>query len=72
VIVAHGNVFLLAAGTRPPEGGAAIVRADGRGGFVVQAILEPGDWSRLLEIPVGAVRDPHCDEPEHDPSNMGA
>lgn len=53
VIVAHGNVFLLAAGTRPPEGGAAIVRADGQGGFVVQALLEPGDWSRLLENAAG-------------------
>ena len=50
VIVAHGNVFLLAAGTRPPEGGAAIVRADGGGGFGVEAILDPADWATLLII----------------------
>ena len=48
VIVAHGNVFLLAAGTRPGEAGAAIVRGDGRGGFSVVAMLNPEEWSSLV------------------------
>ncbi|GAB4354332.1 MAG: histidine phosphatase family protein [Gammaproteobacteria bacterium] len=51
VIVAHGNVFLLAAGTRPAELGAAVVRADGEGGFSVEAMLDPEDWIELAISP---------------------
>lgn len=51
VIVAHGNVFLLAAGTRPMEAGAAIVRGDGRGHFSVIAMLSPDAWSSLSATP---------------------
>ncbi|KAA3630461.1 MAG: hypothetical protein DWQ09_00050 [Proteobacteria bacterium] len=50
VIVAHGNVFLLAAGTRPSEAGAAIVRGDGRGGFSVVAMVGPEEWASLIAI----------------------
>ena len=48
VIVAHGNVFVLAAGTRPPEAGAAVVRPDGASGFEIVAMLDAEDWSCLL------------------------
>lgn len=47
VIVAHGNVFVLAAGTRPPEAGAAVVLPRGGDAFDVVAILEPTDWELL-------------------------
>ena len=47
VIVAHGNVFLLAAGTRPPELGAAVLRANGKGGFTVVRLLAPEEWATL-------------------------
>lgn len=50
VIVAHGNVFVLAAGTRPPEAGAAIVRGDGASGFEIVAMLDAEDWTRLLDM----------------------
>lgn len=49
VIVAHGNVFLLAAGTRPPEAGAAIVRPLPGGRFDVVAMFAPDDWDKLRE-----------------------
>lgn len=47
VIVAHGNVFLLVAGTRPVEAGAAIVRGTGGEAFDVVAMLAPEDWFGL-------------------------
>lgn len=47
VIVAHGNVFLLAAGRTPVEAGAAIVRGDGGGGFTVVDMINPDEWSTL-------------------------
>jgi hypothetical protein len=47
VIVAHGNLFMLVAGPRPVELGAAILRGDGRGGFSMVGQLAPEDWSKL-------------------------
>ncbi|MDZ7749668.1 MAG: histidine phosphatase family protein [Halofilum sp. (in: g-proteobacteria)] len=47
VIVAHGNVFLLAAGQRPPEGGAAVVRPTGDARFDVLGTITADDWLRL-------------------------
>jgi hypothetical protein len=48
VLVAHGNVFLLAGGdARPVEAGAAILRPDGAGGFAVRALLRPEQWAAL-------------------------
>lgn len=47
LIVGHGNVFLLAVGTRPPEAGAAIVRNDGPGGITLIEVVGPDDWARL-------------------------
>lgn len=44
VLVAHGNVFLLVAGERPPEGGAAVVRPEGDGRFTVLGILAAEAW----------------------------
>ncbi len=49
VLVGHGNVFLLVAGARPPEAGAAVVRPDGAGRFTVMDILSAGDWASLAE-----------------------
>lgn len=47
VLVAHGNVFLLAAGERPPEGGAAIVRPRGDGQFEVLGTITADTWISL-------------------------
>lgn len=47
VLVAHGNVFLLAAGERPPEGGAAIVRPHGDGRFEVLGTVTADAWIAL-------------------------
>ncbi len=47
VLVAHGNVFLLAAGERPPEGGAAIVRPLGDGRFDVLGTVRAATWTAL-------------------------
>ncbi len=47
VLVAHGNVFMLVSDRRPVEGGAAVVRPDGKGGFEVVAHLAPEDWLRI-------------------------
>lgn len=44
VIVAHGNVFLLAAGERPPEGGAVVVRPGGEDGFEVLGTITAAEW----------------------------
>ncbi|MDX1610080.1 MAG: histidine phosphatase family protein [Halofilum sp. (in: g-proteobacteria)] len=49
VLVAHGNVFLLAAGERPPEGGAAIVRPLGDGEFELLGTIPAGTWPELVE-----------------------
>lgn len=49
VIVAHGNVFLLAARTRPVELGAAVVRSDRNGGFSVVARISPEEWATLAK-----------------------
>lgn len=51
VLVAHGNVFLLVAGERPPEGGAAVVRPEGDGEFALLGILSAEDWMALAEGP---------------------
>lgn len=47
ILVAHGNVFVLVAGIRPVEAGAAIVRPDGKGGFTLIELLEPAAWATL-------------------------
>ena len=44
VLVAHGNVFMAVANTRPPEGGAAIVSPTGEGRFEVVGMLSARDW----------------------------
>lgn len=44
VLVAHGNVFLLAAGARPPEAGAAIVRPRGDGEFDFLGTVTAETW----------------------------
>lgn len=48
VIVAHGNVLLLAGGTRPVEAGAVVVRGDGAGGYEIVAMLAPDEWASVL------------------------
>lgn len=53
VVVAHSNVFLMVAGTRPPEAGAAILQGEGAGQFRVIAQLSPEDWSRALAAEKG-------------------
>lgn len=45
VLVAHGNVFVLVAGERPPEGGAAVVRPEGDGAFSLAGILPAEAWT---------------------------
>lgn len=47
VLVAHGNVFLLAAGERPPEGGAVVVRPRGDGRFAVRGTVTAAQWIEL-------------------------
>ncbi len=47
VIVAHGNVLMLAAGRRPPEAGTAIVRPAGGGEFEVVAVWDAATWLKL-------------------------
>ena len=47
VLVSHGNVFMLVSDRRPVEGGVAIVRPDGRGGFRVLGHVAPEDWTEL-------------------------
>lgn len=54
VLVAHGNLFVLAAGARPVEAGAAIVRPDGRGGFHLVRMVGPEEWAGLESIPAAA------------------
>jgi phosphohistidine phosphatase SixA len=51
VLVSHGNVFMLVAEQRPVEGGAAILRPDGEGGFEIVAHVAPEDWRRLAAMP---------------------
>lgn len=51
VLVAHGNVFLLVAGERPPEGGAAVVRPEGDGDFTLLGILPAEAWIALAGDP---------------------
>lgn len=51
VLVAHGNVFLLAAGQRPPEGGAAIVRPEGDARFTVLGVVPAAHWIALGRKP---------------------
>lgn len=45
VLVGHGNVFLLVAGERPPEGGAAVVHPEGDGEFTLLGILSAEAWT---------------------------
>lgn len=47
VLVAHGNVFVLAAGSRPPEGGAVVVRPQGGQSFEVLGTITAEDWLAL-------------------------
>lgn len=47
VLVGHGNVFLLVAGLRPPEAGAAIVQPSGNGEFEVLGVLSADDWVEM-------------------------
>lgn len=47
VVVGHGNVFLMVAGIRPPEAGAAVVRPTGDGEFEVLGVLSADDWVEL-------------------------
>lgn len=47
VLVAHGNVLVLAADTRPPEGGAAIVQPKGDGEFQLIGSMAVEDWIEL-------------------------
>lgn len=51
VLVAHGNLLVLAAGVRPVEAGAAVVRPDGRGGFHVVRMIGPEEWAALDDLP---------------------
>lgn len=51
VLVAHGNVFLLAADQRPPEGGAAIVRPEGEARFTVLDVVPSAHWVALGRSP---------------------
>lgn len=51
VLVAHGNVFLLAAGKRPPEAGAAIVRPRGNGEFEFLGTVTAETWIALAADP---------------------
>ena len=51
VLVAHGNVFLLAAGERPPEGGAVVVRPRGGRDFRVLGTVTAADWIALAGDP---------------------
>ena len=44
VLVAHGNVLMAVANSRPPEGGAAIVSPAGEGRFEVVGMLSARDW----------------------------
>lgn len=46
-LIAHGNVFVLLADPRPVEGGTAILRPDGAGGFSVVAQVAPEEWEEL-------------------------
>lgn len=45
VLVAHGNVMVLAGGQRPVEAGAAIIRPGGNGEFTVMGYIDPDDWA---------------------------
>lgn len=47
VVVGHGNVFLMVAGVRPPEAGAAVVQPLGNGEFSVLGMLSADDWMEL-------------------------
>lgn len=49
VLVAHGNVFVLAAGSRPPEGGAVVVRPMGGQSFEVLGTITAEDWIAVAE-----------------------
>ncbi len=54
VLVAHGNLFVLVAGVRPAEAGAAVVRPDGRGGFRLVRLVAPEEWAGLEAVAVPA------------------
>ena len=53
VLVAHGNVFLRVAGSRPPEGGSAVVRPRGDGRFDLVGTLTARDWIEAAQEAAG-------------------
>lgn len=49
ILVGHSYHLMNAGGPRPePQGAAAVLRRDGRGGFVTLALLAPQDWAWLV------------------------
>ncbi len=53
VLVAHGNVLMMVAHIRPPEGGSAVVRPRGDGTFEVVGVLSAQDWLELADAGAG-------------------
>lgn len=48
ILVGHSYHLMKAGGPRPePQGAAAVLRPDGRGGFTALALLAPWDWAAL-------------------------
>lgn len=47
IVVAHSDAFRAVANTSLPEGGGAVVRPNGSGGFDVLGMLTPSDWTSL-------------------------
>lgn len=48
VLVGHSYHLMNAGGPRPdPQGAAAVLRPDGRGGFTTIALLAPPDWMSM-------------------------
>lgn len=56
ILVGHSYHLMNAGGPRPePQGAAAVLRRDGRGGFVTLALLAPQDWAWLVSHRTGEV-----------------
>ncbi len=53
VLVGHGNVLMMVANVRPPEGGSAVVRPSGNGTFEVVGVLSAQDWRELADAGAG-------------------
>ncbi|WP_435105252.1 histidine phosphatase family protein [Arhodomonas sp. AD133] len=67
IIVAHGNVLMLAAGRRPPEAGTAIVRPAGDGEFEVVAVWDAAMWMTLAAEHANDTATSPAEEARNDP-----